>query len=177
MGASGAWPRLHPIAGHRRISLRPKSIENFPHNSLTTDCTGVSHSNGITGKTVVDSTCLVHGTSRVRESDKVSASIFHQGPRPRVALTGRMYGSNQSVEPKPKRNAWQRRGRPCMNQTVRGDFSLPVASARLENLVNQFGSLSITQAIAARTAEPRDSTNSGAQAASSLPELEQQRLF
>jgi hypothetical protein len=28
---------------------------------------------------------------------KASTSIFHRGPRPRVAITGRMYGCNQSL--------------------------------------------------------------------------------
>ena len=85
-------------------NIDSKLPTTFSHH----DCTGVFQSDGITGKTEVDSTCTFPGTSRVRQSDKTSTSIFHQGPRRRVALTGRMYGCNLLCEAKPKRNAWHR---------------------------------------------------------------------
>jgi hypothetical protein len=101
LGAASAWPRVPrwlPLSYyHGSIATKVRiriSTEGFRQHSPTIDCAGAFQSDGITGKTGVDSICTLPGTSRVRQSDKTSTSIFHQGPRHRVALTGRMYGCN-----------------------------------------------------------------------------------
>ena len=69
------------------------------HNGLLSNshpriAQAIIQSDGITGQTGVDSTYKATGTSTVRAADEASTSTFHQGPRARLAHTGRMYGCN-----------------------------------------------------------------------------------
>jgi hypothetical protein len=46
---------------------------------------------------------ILTATSTVRLTDQASTSIFHQGPRLRVALKGRMYGCNLFLRTKTEK--------------------------------------------------------------------------